>query len=132
MASLLRTRLQMNDFDSKSTSSDLESLARRLRDERPQANRLELDRMKRTAMARAARRDGVATGGKTMKSKFASVAIALGLVFGGAGGVMAASGGIPGSGGSSASAPNNQYCPPASNNPGAPKKSKVSCGTQKP
>ena len=65
-----------------------------------------------------------------MKSRFASVAIALGLVFGGAGGVMAATGGLPGSGGSSASAPNNQYCPPSSNNPGAPKKSGVSCGNQ--
>jgi len=67
-----------------------------------------------------------------MKSKFATAAIALGLVFGGAGGVMAATGGLPGSGGSSASAPNNQYCPPASNNPGQPKHVGVSCGTQTP
>jgi|GEM_PF-3605463 len=56
-----------------------------------------------------------------MKSRIASILVVLVLVVGGTGTVLAGSGGVPGKGGSSGSAPNNQYCPPSSNSPGKAK-----------
>jgi hypothetical protein len=101
--------------------SELDYLGARLGDERPQASRLELDRIKTRAMTQASRAAAPRTRRSFMKSRMASITVAFALMVGGTSGVLAASGGIPGSGGSSGSAPNNQYCPPSSNGAGKPK-----------
>jgi hypothetical protein len=100
--------------------AELKQLGERLRDERPQASPLELDRIKARAMTRASRAASVRTNGTFMRSRLVGILVVLGLVVGGTSGVLAATGGIPGSGGSSGSAPNNQYCPPSSNDAGKP------------
>ena len=56
-----------------------------------------------------------------MKSRLASILVVAGLLVGGTSGVLAATGGIPGSGGNSNSAANSQYCPPSSPGAGKPK-----------
>jgi len=102
-------------------SPELEQFGERLRHERPQASPLELDRIKTRAMMQGPRSASLRMEGTFMKSRFVSILVAFGLVVGGTGGVLAATGGVPGSGGSSGSAPNNQYCPPSSNGAGKPK-----------
>jgi hypothetical protein len=101
--------------------AELEQFGQRLRDERPQASPLELDRIKTRAMRQASRAASVQTKGTFMKSRLAGILLVLVLVVGGTSGVLAATGGVPGSGGSSGSASNNQYCPPSSNDPGKTK-----------
>ena len=122
----------MRNSDNHRLPPELEELGNRLRDERPEATPLELDRMKTAAMARASRSFSRQGKGPIMKSRLAGVLVAGAVIVGGTGGVMAATGGNPGSGGSSASAPNNQYCPPTSNNPGQLKHVGISCGNQNP
>jgi hypothetical protein len=56
-----------------------------------------------------------------MKSRLASILVVTGLVVGGTSGVLAATGGVPGSGGGSSSASKSQYCPPSSPGAGKPK-----------
>lgn len=111
----------MTQSNEKSLPAELEQFGQRLRDERPQASPLELDRIKTRAMTQATRAASVRMKGTFMKSRLAGILVVLGLLVGGTSGVLAASGGVPGSGGSSGSAPNNQYCPPSSNGAGKPK-----------
>jgi hypothetical protein len=99
---------------------ELEELGDRLATARPQMSPLELDDVKARVTTAAGR--GPQRGkGQPMKSRLATVMAAFALVLGGSGVVWAAAGGIPGKGGSSGSAPNNQYCPPSSNGAGKPK-----------
>src|SRR4051812_48087958 len=109
---------------------DLDEFGESLRDKRPQASPLELDRIKTRAMMQGPRSASLRTKGTLVKSRLVGVLVASLVVIGGTGGVLAATGGVPGSGGSSGSAPNNQYCPPSSNNPGAVKHIGNSCGKQ--
>jgi hypothetical protein len=111
----------MTQSDDRWLPAELEQFGEGLRDERPQASALELDRIKTRAMAQAARAASARAKGPFMKARVASILVVLGLVMGGTGGVLAATGGVPGSGGSSGSASNDQYCPPSSNDAGKPK-----------
>jgi hypothetical protein len=97
---------------------DLERLAAQLRAERPEASPLDLDAIKTRAIRHAAA--SAPTKGRLMKSRLVSILVAGGVLLGGAGGVMAATGGIPGNAGPS-SAAKSQYCPPSSPSPGKPK-----------
>jgi hypothetical protein len=99
--------------------AELEEFGQRLRDERPQPSPLELDRIKTRAMAQASRAASSRMKGTPMKSRLVSILVVAGLVVGGTGSVLAATGGIPGSAGTSGSASKTQYCPPTS--PGAGK-----------
>jgi hypothetical protein len=112
--------MEMNEQNELSLPDDLEELGGRLSRERPQLSAIELDRIKTRAIAQAGRatRQGK---GQFMRSRLATILAAFALVVGGSGLVWAAAGGNPGSGGSSDSAPNSQYCPPSSNDPGKPK-----------
>jgi hypothetical protein len=65
---------------------DLEGVAQRLRDERPQANPLDLDRIKTTAMARA--KAGSRRGGAGAR-RFAVAGLTVGLLVATTGGVLA-------------------------------------------
>jgi hypothetical protein len=98
---------------------DLERVAERLREERPEASPLDLDRIKTRAISQAAKSPPMK--GPLMKSRLVSILVAAGILFAGAGGVMAATGGIPGNAGSTSSAAKGQYCPPNSPSPGKPK-----------
>src|SRR4051812_26946900 len=109
--------MEMNERDEFSLPDDLEELGGRLSQERPRLNALELDRIKTRAMAQAGRANRQGKG-RFMRSRLATTLAAFALVVGGGGAVWAAAGGNPGSAGSSGSAPNHQYCPPSSHNPG--------------
>src|SRR5213592_374736 len=111
----------MEGWNEKRLPPELEELGARLRDERPEASALELDRIKSRVLMLASRSASRQGKGSFMKSRLATIVVVFGLLAGGAGGVFAAAGGNPGSGGSSGSAPQKQYCPPSSNNPGIPK-----------
>jgi hypothetical protein len=112
----------MRQMNGKRLPRDLEQIAERLREERPEASPLDLDRIKTMAIRRAA--ESAPRKGHLMKSRLVSVLVAAGILVGGAGGVMAATGGVPGSGHSSDSSSKDQYgggggggggeCPPAS------------------
>ena len=68
----------------------------RLREERPEASALELDRIKQRAIAQAARparASIIRPKGMPMKSKLVAFFAMLGLLLGGTGGVIAATGG---------------------------------------
>lgn len=106
-----------NEF---SLSEELEELGWRLAEARPELSPLELDSIKARVIAPGGRatRHGK---GQFMRSRLATIMLAFALVLGGTGVVWAAAGGTPGSGGSSGSAPNNQYCPPSSNGAGKTK-----------
>jgi hypothetical protein len=93
---------------------EYEPLERRLRGERAELTAIELDRVKRSAMAGAARGGGRRM---TLKARLVTGALLLGLIGTGGGAVLAASGGSS-SNGSSA---NSQYCPPSSPGAGKPK-----------
>ena len=103
---------------------DLHDIAARLRDERPEATPLELDRMKLLAMRRSSqqpakpqRRSWIA------RSRLASPALAGALLLGGLAAIAGGIGETPfSSGGSNASSANSQYCPPSSPAAGQPKK----------
>jgi hypothetical protein len=81
---------------------ELEGVAQRLRDERPQASPLDLDRIKTTAMSRA--KAGVRRGGAGTR-RLAVAGLTVGLMAAGTGSVIA---GV-GSGGSKGSAASAQY-----------------------
>jgi hypothetical protein len=69
-------------------NQELESVAQRLRSERPQAGPLELDRIKTSAISRAR-----ATSGRgSARRRFAVAGLAVGLMAAGTGGVIAAGG----------------------------------------
>jgi len=112
----------MRQLNGKRLPQDLEQIAERLREERPETSPLDLDRIKTLAIRRAAA--NAPMKGHGMKPRLVSVLVAAGILVGGAGGVMAATGGVPGSGHSSSSSSNDQYgggggggdkpCPPAS------------------
>jgi hypothetical protein len=74
---------------------DMESIVQRLRDERPEASGLELDRVKTTAM-RAARSTG--SGARFRSRRLAVIGLTLGLSAAGTGGVLAAGGATPSAG----------------------------------
>ncbi len=69
---------------------ELEGVAQRLRDERPQASPLDLDRIKTTAMARA--KSG-AKGGRAGARRLAVASLTVGLLVATTGGVLAGEGG---------------------------------------
>jgi hypothetical protein len=69
---------------------ELEDVAQRLRDERPQASPLDLDRIKTTAMARA--KSG-AKGGRAGARRLAVAGLTVGLLVATTGGVLAGEGG---------------------------------------
>jgi hypothetical protein len=94
----------MSHWDEHSVPDDLQDVARRLREERPEATPLELDRIKTRAMANAAssRRKGF-----NVRSRTLAVGLALALMVGGTGGVIAGGGNGGGNGNSS----NGQYKP---------------------
>jgi hypothetical protein len=112
----------MRQLNGKRLPPDLEQVAELLREERPAASPLDLDRIKTLAIRRA--QASAPRKGPLMKSRLVSVLVAAGILVGGAGGVMAATGGIPGSGHTSSSSSNDQYgggqgnvpCPPGSQN----------------
>lgn len=110
----------MRHLDEDQVPEEFGQISRLLHERRPHADAVELDRIKARALTQGSRSSaGSATG--SMRSRVAAAAVVVGLVFGGTGVVLAGTGGVPGSGGSSGSAPNNQYCPPSSNSPGKPK-----------
>ena len=90
----------MSHEDEHRYPEDLESTVRRMRDERPEATAFELDRMKQRAMARAS---SPRSKGLNVKSRITVALLALGLMAGGTGGVLAAAGGTPGSNNKNAS-----------------------------
>ena len=73
---------------------DLEDVAQRLREHRPEASALELDHIKTRAMARAA---SSRPRGTVMKTRLLAALASLALMAGATGGVIAATGGTPGS-----------------------------------
>jgi hypothetical protein len=104
----------MNDRNEFSLPEELEELGGRVTEARPELSALQYDDLKARAIAGAGRatRQGK---GQFMRSRLATIMVAFALVVGGTGIVWAATGGNPGSGGSSGSAANNEYCPPTSN-----------------
>jgi hypothetical protein len=113
--------------------ADVDAVAQRLSQERPELGAVELDRVKLRAMSRAKRRASTTGSRKAFRlaSGWAvSVMLAVGVLAGG-GAVIAATGGAPfhASSGGAKSAANNQYCPPSSQQPGKPKPG--SCGKPK-
>lgn len=83
---------------------DLDEVAQRLREHRPEASALELDHIKMRAMARAA---SSRPKGAVLRTRLLVALCSLGLMAGGTGGVIAAKGGNPGKG----SASKGQYKP---------------------
>src|SRR5438552_4533148 len=92
--------------DPREHRDDLSEVEERLRASRADASEIELDRIKREAMARASRSSRrVGTAPRRVMSVLAAGA----LVIGGGGAVLAASSGSGGGGNAAA----KQYCPPA-------------------
>ena len=85
-------------------SDDLRAMADRLRAERPQASDLELDQIKTRAMAKAG---SSRAKGSALKSRSIAAILAVALMAGGTGGVIAAGGNGNGNG----NAANSQYKP---------------------
>lgn len=75
---------------------ELEGVAQRLRDERPQAGPLDLDRIKMSAMARA--KAGAPRRGRAGARRLAVASLTVGLLAAGTGGVLAGEGGGKGKG----------------------------------
>jgi hypothetical protein len=84
---------------------ELEGVAQRLRDERPQASPLELDRIKTTAMARAK----AGRGGRAGARRLAVAGLTVGLLVATTGGVLAGESNHGKGKGSSGNAANAQY-----------------------
>ena len=74
---------------------DLDEVAQRLREHRPEASALELDHIKMRAMAKAA---SSRPRGTVLKTRLLAALASLALMAGATGGVIAASGGTPGKG----------------------------------
>jgi hypothetical protein len=125
----------MRHFNEKRVPDDLLDVVARLRDERPEASGLELDRIKLRAMARVrgARTLRKSGKGQLMRSRLVGIVLAIS-VLGGGTGAMAVTGTGPGGvfkhhRHSLRSAPQSQYCPPKSQRPGKPKKPRPArCG----
>jgi hypothetical protein len=98
----------MDQWNDPNLPDDLSRVAEHLRASRYEAGPLELDELKRRAMAQSARASGSRQGkGLFMRSKIVSLLLVLGLALsGGAAGVIAG-----GSGGSNGSAGKSQYKP---------------------
>src|SRR5687767_12420323 len=77
---------------------DLDDIARRLREHRPEASALELDQIKTRAMARAR---SSRPRGAVFRTRLLAALACLGLMAGATGGVIAAQGGNPGKGSAS-------------------------------
>jgi hypothetical protein len=102
----------MNEFNKHNLPEDLEQVAERLRQDRPEATPLELDQIKVRAMSRAeAPKMSVMT--RLMRTRLVSLILVVGVLMGGAG-AMAVSGGVPTLGGSHGGhhGGKKQYCPP--------------------
>jgi hypothetical protein len=114
----------MNDFNEHRLPDDLQHVAKRLRDQRPEATALELDRIKLRAMTRVkdARAPTLGGKGRFMRSKLVGAMLAVGMLAGGTGAMA-----ITGTGPSilevtSTSSPtSSQYCPDKSPGGGTPK-----------
>ena len=107
---------------------DLQHVADRLREERPQATAMELDQIKLRAMARTNRAPASNRKGQFMKSRLVSLMLVTGVLAGGAG-AMAVTGVVPMQPNSPPANVRSQYCPPKSQQPGKPKKPRPSrCG----
>ena len=115
----------MSKWDEDRLPADLRGVAGRLRAERRDPTHLELDRLKRRAMARAS---ATPARGTPVRSRLLAVVLTGGLLIGATGGVLAASGGNGNNGNSS----NSQYCPSNSPNAGKPKHpGPAACGRKK-
>lgn len=95
----------MSHWDENRLPDELRDVADRLREERPEASALELDRMKTRAMSAAARPSR--QKGFAVRSRGLAIGLTLALMVGGTGGVIAAGGG----GGGGNSAAKSQYKP---------------------
>jgi hypothetical protein len=105
----------MDHFHEDPLSPELTEMTERLRDERPQATGLELDRMHAQARAKVYNRSRPARGlkGALVKSRLAiGLLLVAGFALTGTGGALA----ISGSSGK-VSAAQAQYCPPGQTNP---------------
>jgi hypothetical protein len=126
----------MSQRDRKRLPEELGEIAERLRDQRPEATPIELDRIKLRAMR--SRRPGLISrkGNGFMRKPALSLVLVIGMLGGGTG-ALAAVGGVPVDLPFQASshdngASNSQYCPPTSQNPGALKKPGfTNCGNPK-
>jgi hypothetical protein len=96
----------MTRRDDEGVPEGPDSVIRRLRDERPQLDALELDNMKSRVMARARPQR---TKGAGLRGRIVVAVLSLSLLGAGAGGVVAASGGS-GQGASSAVAQYHKHC----------------------
>jgi hypothetical protein len=122
--------------DRERLPEDLGEIAELLRDQRPEADALELDRIKRRVMA-SRRRPALTPrkGNGFMRKPALSLLLVAGMLGGGTG-ALAAVGGVPvdlpfEASSSDNGASNSQYCPPKSQNPGALKGPGVNCGNPK-
>src|SRR3954471_7239733 len=95
--------------DDQNLPEDLRDVVHRLREERTAPSAWELDELKLRAMTRARVRSSRTKGRLTMKSRALVALITVGLMAGGTGGVIAASGGNNGNGNDDAA--NAQYKP---------------------
>jgi hypothetical protein len=94
----------MTNWDESQLPDGLDEAARHLREHRPEATALELDRIKTRAMAQAA---SSRSKGFNVRSRTLAVGLAIALMVGGTGGVIAGGGNGNGNGNSGSS----QYKP---------------------
>jgi hypothetical protein len=95
----------MNEYDD--IPEELAEVAARMRNERPQASALELDRIKLAAKSRVARHER--RGGIVLRTRSITAVVAMLIMVGGTGSVIAGGGGGYGGGGN---AGHGQYKPP--------------------
>ena len=107
----------MHDGDPE--DQELRDVVARLRAGRPEAAPVELDRIKRSAMARAQSPVTRGVGLRSLRSRMIAPILAIGIIGGGTTGVLAGGGG--GTSGNGNGAANSQYCPPSSPAAGKPK-----------
>jgi hypothetical protein len=121
----------MNDSSKHHLPDDLQHVARRLRDQRPEATALELDRIKLRAMARVKGRAPTLGGkGRFMRSKLVGAMLAVGMLAGGGGAIAVTGTDTSILDGSTASSTSSQYCPDKSPGGGTPKfRPGTRCGT---
>ena len=117
---------------------DVNDVVQQLRDHRPEASALELDRMKQRARAKSLRSSR--TKGHLLRSRLTAALLALGLMVAGTGGVIAANGG---NGNGNSGAAKSEYKPgygpcknggvnPSGTHTGPPGKPGESCATKNP
>jgi hypothetical protein len=123
----------MNHHDGEQLPKELGEIAGLLRSHRPEAEPLELDRIKLRVMA--SRRRGALLsrkGNVFMRSRAFSLLVLVGVLGGGSGALAAAGVGPFDAIVNDQGASNSQYCPPTSQNPGAHKKpGSINCGHPK-